>query len=523
MDYKILITTSGVGQRLGELTKYTNKSLVRVGKKPAISYIIESYPRDIPIVITLGYYGNLVKEFLSLAYPDRRIEYVEVDKYEGDGSSLGYSLLCAKNNLQCPFIYHACDTITDDKIPEPDHNWVGGYRGEESSQYATLNVSNKQLTAINKKGAMNYDYIHIGLVGIFNYANFWKLLEEIYSDNPNNFELNDCEVISGMLNRDEKFFLHEISSWLDIGNISSLESARKNVKDHFDNLEKIDESIFMFKDFVVKFFHNQDVIKKRVERAKRLKGLVPEIQGSTKNFYKYEYAEGELLSRVITPSNFLSFLHWAQEKLWIKKEAHSKEEFKKICFDFYHNKTKERVKKFLDLDLVKKQKQLFINDEKIPSVEDMLEQIDFDWLTECDQYNFHGDFILDNIIKTKDGYVLLDWRQDFGGQIEAGDMYYDLAKLNHNLTVNHDIINSNLFTIDVGDTNVRCDILRNNILIECQEVLHKFILDNNYDLKKVKLLSSIIWLNMSPLHHYPFNKFLFYFGKLNLWKTLKKS
>ena len=61
--------------------------------------------------------------------------------------------------------------------------------------------------------------------------------------------------------------------------------------------------------------------------------------------------------------------------------------------------------------------------------------IDFEWLSQAKQHQFHGDFILDNIIKTKNGYSLLDWRQDFSGLLRAGDMYYDLAKLNHNLTV----------------------------------------------------------------------------------------
>ena len=51
--YKVLITASGLGSRLGNLTKFTNKGLVRIGKKPALSYIIESYPDDVEFVVTL--------------------------------------------------------------------------------------------------------------------------------------------------------------------------------------------------------------------------------------------------------------------------------------------------------------------------------------------------------------------------------------------------------------------------------------------------------------------------------------
>ena len=38
----ILITTSGIGSRLGKLTKYTNKALIKIGDKLAIDYIIKS-------------------------------------------------------------------------------------------------------------------------------------------------------------------------------------------------------------------------------------------------------------------------------------------------------------------------------------------------------------------------------------------------------------------------------------------------------------------------------------------------
>src|SRR5260221_9455211 len=128
MHHRVLITTSGIGSRLGEITKYTNKALVRVGKKPALSYIIEAYPKSTEFVVTLGHFGNHVKDFLKLVYPERKYIFISVDKFVGPGSSLGYSMLQAKNALQVPFIFHASDTIVDEKIKLPTTNWLGGFK-----------------------------------------------------------------------------------------------------------------------------------------------------------------------------------------------------------------------------------------------------------------------------------------------------------------------------------------------------------------------------------------------------------
>ena len=127
-DYKVLITTSGIGSRLGKLTDFTNKSLVRIGDKPAISHIIEYYPEDTSFVITLGHFGFYVKEFLELAYPNKDFTFIKVDNFEGQGSSLGHSILQAKSELQCPFIFHASDTILTKKdiSLNMDSNWCVG-------------------------------------------------------------------------------------------------------------------------------------------------------------------------------------------------------------------------------------------------------------------------------------------------------------------------------------------------------------------------------------------------------------
>ena len=55
-EYKVLLTTSGLGSRLGNLTKFTNKSLVRIGDKPTISHKINDLPeiRNDPEVFLLS-------------------------------------------------------------------------------------------------------------------------------------------------------------------------------------------------------------------------------------------------------------------------------------------------------------------------------------------------------------------------------------------------------------------------------------------------------------------------------------
>jgi len=522
-NYKVLITTSGLGQRLGDITKYTNKSLVRVGKKPALSYIIESYPKNIELVITIGHFGNQVKDFVKLVYPDRKITFVNVKKYQGLGSSLGYSMLQAKKELNCPFIFHAGDTIVKDRIPSPEkNNWVGGFRKGGTAAYSSFNAANGRVQFINGKGALEFDYLHIGLVGIKDYQDFWNRLEYLYKKNPKDSTLNDCAVINLMLKNGKQFLVKEFKTWYDIGNTESISHARKNISDAFSNLNKVDESIFIFDNFVVKFFYDSKIVEQRVERAKLLKGLVPEIEKVAGNFYRYRYVKGDLYSRVVNPNNFSEFLKWADAYLWKQKKEIDNRKFKTACYNFYYEKSKQRIKKFLDSSSVEDREDI-INGEKVPSIKEILNKLDFNWLSNGDQRQIHGDFILDNIIKTSKGYCLLDWRQNFGGLLEVGDVYYDFAKLNHNLIVNHDIVNSDLFSIKITGKSVTCDILRKDNLVSCQDVLFRFLNKKGYNINKVKILTSLVWLNMSPLHHHPFNLFLYYFGKLNLWRAIKES
>ena len=126
---------------------------------------------------------------------------------------------------------------------------------------------------------------------------------------------------------------------------------------------------------------------------------------------------------------------------------------------------------------------------------------------------FHGDLHFENILCTNDQespFFLLDWRQNFAGELNFGDIYYDLAKLNHGLIISHEIINNNQFNIDVHPDRVDFDFHRKHLLSDCQETLQTWVVKNNYDWLKVKKLTNLIFLNIAPLHDHPYSLLLYY-------------
>ena len=177
---KVCIPTAGIGTRLGNLTKNLNKSLVEIDLKPAIAHIIDKFPTNSEFVIPLGYKGELVKNFLKIAYPKKKFYFVNVKKFKGKGSGLGLTLLKAKKYLQSPFIFVSCDTIFEGKIPSLSKNWIGYSEKKNMNEYRGIGIDKKKIVLkfLNKKfNSGKYNKTYIGLAGIKDFQQFWKNME----------------------------------------------------------------------------------------------------------------------------------------------------------------------------------------------------------------------------------------------------------------------------------------------------------------------------------------------------------
>lgn len=225
--YKVLITTSGIGSRLKELTKNTNKALIKVAGRPAIDYIFGSYSDDKEFVVTVGYLKEQVIDYIKTNYPHLNVIFAEVDKFDGPGTSMGYSMLQARAHLNCPFVIHCCDTLVFGSIPDPSlGNWNAGTKGPSAAAYTSFKVlPDGNISKIADKGATEYDLLHIGFVGIKDHELFWDSLAYLYFQNPDDGVLNDTRTINVMLKKGAKFRAVEYKLWLDIGNPEALKKT----------------------------------------------------------------------------------------------------------------------------------------------------------------------------------------------------------------------------------------------------------------------------------------------------------
>jgi len=523
-NYKVCILAGGAASQMGELVKDVNAAVLPVNFKGTISYIVEKFPDDIEIVVAVGHKKETIKDYLKLAYPEKKFKFVEVDKYFGPGTGPGYSLLKCKDYLQSPFIFFTADTIVIEDIPPLNENWFGIAPVKETERYCTIKMKNNLIYQINDKVKCDNKYAFIGLAGIKDYQDFWHALE-------NNKEpiKGEIQVSSGFKKLIEKKLVPVGFTWFDTGTINTYNETNKNFSGDEEgfSFSKIGEYIYFVNNRVIKYFADSEITRKRVERAQHLSGLVPEIESTQGNFYSYKRLDGQVLYSALNSQIINDFLQWAKKDLWKKVELSSEEEieFKKASKRFYHEKTIQRLESFYMKTGIEDGFNI-INGVQVPSLKEMLEKIDWDYLCDATPVRFHGDLQFDNILVTRSElsqltkFVLIDWRQDFGGLTKVGDLYYDLAKLYGGMTISYKTIKQGKFHFDMSGNSIHYNYDIKNDLLDAKEEYQRFLKKNNFDLDKIKLLTSLTFLNLSPLFNHPFNLMTYFMGKNMLYKTL---
>jgi hypothetical protein len=520
MSYRVLLPTAGTGSRLEELTRFLNKSLISIANRPALSHLIDQFPADVEFVIALGHKGGLVREFLSLAYPERTFFFAEVNPFEGLGSGLGLSVLMCREYLQEPFVFCSCDTLVDEPIPLPDRNWMGYAHVDDIRPYRTLRLANGQVTEVCEKGNIDPDLAaYIGLAGVKDYEAFWDAMA---SAGEEGIRTGEAHGARSLLSKG----VYGISfTWWDTGNKEALARTKERFKRPGapNILDKPNEAIWFVSHNVIKFSTDEEFIRNRVWRTSQIAGFCPPVVASTSHMYKYQKVEGKVLSEVVTLPLLDRFLGYSAS-FWQRHKLSSDEEaaFRQACLTFYRDKTEQRIQQFYKT-FQRADGTEPINGVSMPTLADLLARLDWEWLADGLPGRFHGDFHFENVLwsEKNETFTFLDWRQEFGGSLTTGDIYYDLAKLLHGLIVCHELIARDLYEIEWGKDEIRFDLLRRHILVECEQQYEKWLGKNGYDVRKVRMLTALIYLNIAALHHYPYSLLLYSLGKQMLKNNLE--
>ena len=294
--------------------------------KPAITRIIDLFPKRFNFIIATGYKSDLVKQYLSLVHPESKITYVNIKNFSGKDSGLSLTLNCSKKKLQEPFIFCSCDTVIKKKLCFNKKKNIVFFNNKNSNKYRTLITKKNRLSYISEKNNKSIKK-YIGLAYIYDFESFWN-----FKKNKKN-EKGEVDGINNLIKSKKNIFTHKVDKWLDVGEKKylndELEFFNLDKKKIPNILPKEDEFIYFYKNKVIKFSNSQNFIRDRVRRNLILKNYVPKIIKYTKNFYYYNKVEGNVLSRKINLNLFKNLLVHCK-KFWEKKIEYPESEKKKF-------------------------------------------------------------------------------------------------------------------------------------------------------------------------------------------------
>lgn len=510
---------------MGALGSGFNKAILPLGQEAVISRIIARFPLETRFVVATGYQGQQVRSYLEAAHPRTLIEYVEVDRFEGPGSGPGYSLSRCEELLQTPFFFISCDTLWEGDFPlDSDYNWFGTstVSAGEAPQYCNFVLqedpaaSNQKITHIYDKSApppKANSQAFIGLCFIHDWSVFWPALKDKVLVEG---EHQISNGIRALVNTGKAVSIS--LEWTDLGTAERFTAAANQFQDY--DFSKTGEFLYILNGRVVKFFQNSSIVEKRVERARLNPRVFPEIATCSGQFYSYNFVKGKTLYQDCSPDILKRLLQWLKTNLWTPSGS-SHEQFTLKAESFYRSKTLERLSAYHQ-KYPGFQEPRFINGHEVPHLDLLLTRVPWSLLFTGRPAFFHGDLQFDNILYDREtaAFVLLDWRQDFGGDVHLGDQYYDLAKLFGGILLPYDLIKKGLFSYEEEGDAVIIDFGTKFIAPEYAQILEKFVTAEGLDWHRVRLLTALIFLNMAPLHHYPFDKLLHALGRLHLHRVL---
>jgi choline kinase len=492
-NHTVLILAAGFGRRMGPFSRMVNKCLVPYDNKPLVSHIIEKFPTGTQFVIACGNMGQQVKDYVGTVHSEKNITFVDIPEFSEGNTGPATTIQYCSSVLPEKFFWITCDTLFDfDYSNKLNHNWIAVHPVDSSvaHEYSwVIRDGDTVLNVFNKEKSNKAVDAFIGLMYV---------ADKRFLNNLSKAGAKDVyEGFNGI-----ELKAHTVSSWQDFGTYDKW-------KEHSEGLPEVsfpkpDELFYADNGKIIKFTTSASLAESKFRRAELNRSCMPSNVSFKGNFLFYDRAAGDTLYNCLSRESFVEFLDWAEENLW--KEFSSDNTYT-TADTFYKKKTFERLSKFR-VKYSSWTECAVVNGKEVKTIDEYINGIDFDWLASETKWCYiHGDLQFDNIIYNNSAFTCIDWRTDFGGDM-YGDIYYDLAKMLGGLLLSYKLVKEDEFYYQENENEAHIGIPSVENYQWYRDTLRNWVIDKGLNWQKVRILVPIIYLNMSPLHEAPFDKFL---------------
>jgi dTDP-glucose pyrophosphorylase len=506
---------------LGSIFGRTSSAMVPVNGRPTIHWLLH-YLHQLGInrvVLGLHHTEMRLPRFVQQAFGKiQEIVCVPVEKDLGPGYTLLECLKKVGTNESCLVVLG--DTLFEfskETRASFNEDFVLTAPVQESARWCLAEVggSHQIKTLADKPGKNPGNWP--ALVGVYHFRDAEparRALQSTLDSGARSLQLRHAlqpYIEAGKLRA------YPVGEWFDCGNLDFLTSSRRRLlQARSFNAVQIDElrgTITKRSEHKAKFL-NEINYYRLVPRdlATFFPRLVDFSLAPKDLFLTLEYYGYPTLSEVWVFEEFES-KYWESvfqtlRRIFACFENYSAELSSKATFDFYWNKTLDRLKSFAeqhrDFARLTQANHLELNGKLLagwPKIQKEVEARVKKLSAKPRGQIIHGDLCFTNILYDPVSrlFKFIDPRGSFGESGIYGDGRYDIAKLLHSLDGGYDFLIHDMFVLERDDARLKLQqffpAARGAVLEAFQKIFAK-----DYPMREVRLLEGLLFLSMCPLH-----------------------
>lgn len=231
-DNIVFLMAGGFGTRLRPLTNSCPKPMLKIGDKPILELILESFIKSgfHRFYISLHYLPEMIKSYFGDGSKwGVSIEYVNEDKPLGTAGALG---LLPQDKIDAPVFVMNGDLLTDVDFVSMrefhlDHGSVatmGVREYEHQVPYGVIEMDGSRISSVVEKPTQKF-FVNAGI---------YVLSEQLVKSIKQDEYLDMPDLLAEQINQDQQVSSFPIREyWLDIGRMNDFERAQEEFDERF--------------------------------------------------------------------------------------------------------------------------------------------------------------------------------------------------------------------------------------------------------------------------------------------------